>query len=478
MKLTDIAATVPGSQVRGSSVVDVTDVAYDSRAVSPGTLFFCVAGARVDGHAFARDASSAGAAALVVERFLEIDVPQVRVASVRAAMGPMAAAFFGHPSEAIEMVGVTGTNGKTTTTFLLERAFEATGASAGLMGTVETHIAGSVSPVVRTTPEAIDLQRTLARMHDAGVRGAAVEVSSHGLVLGRVDGTRFAAAVFTNLTQDHLDFHSTMESYFQAKAALFVPERTRAAVVNLDDAHGRRIAQSTRVPLVTFGIASDDAEVRAHDVEIDTSGSRFACEAGSESIPVRLGLAGRFNVANALAALATMKALGRDLGAAAQGIESLAGVPGRFERIDAGQDFTVIVDYAHTPDSLARALSSAREICSARLWLVFGCGGDRDRGKRPLMGAAATKLADHVVITSDNPRSEDPLAIIAEIEAGAAGAYEVEPDRRAAIRHALLGAAAGDVVLVAGKGHESGQEFAGGRTIPFDDRAVVREELA
>jgi UDP-N-acetylmuramoyl-L-alanyl-D-glutamate--2,6-diaminopimelate ligase len=476
MNLSDIAAAVPGAVTRGSA--GISDVAYDSRAVGPGALFFCVAGARADGHAYAPDAVSSGAVALVVERFLDLDIPQVRVVSVRDAMGPMAAVFFGRPSSSMELVGVTGTNGKTTTSFLLERCLEAAGVTAGLMGTVETHIAGAVSPVVRTTPEAIDLQRTLARMREAGVRGAAMEVSSHGIALGRVDATRFAAAVFTNLTQDHLDFHETMESYYEAKAALFAPERTAAAVVNLDDEHGLRLAASVKVPLVTFGVTSADAELRAHDVQMDASGSRFICEAGGTSLPVRVRLAGRFNVSNALAALAAMRALGRDLGAAAEGIASLSGVPGRFETIDAGQDFTVIVDYAHTPDSLARALSSAREICAGALWVVFGCGGDRDRGKRPLMGAAATALADRVIITSDNPRSEDPRAIIDEIASGATGSSEIESDRRAAIRFAVRNAAAGDVVLVAGKGHESGQEFAGGRTIPFDDRVVVREELS
>ena len=480
MTLQALAEHVAGARVHGDATIRIDDVAYDSRAVTPGTLFFCVPGAHTDGHDFAPIAVESGAVALVVERLLEIEVPQVVVGSVRSAMGPMASAFFGHPSGAMTLIGVTGTNGKTTTTFLFESVFRALGITSGVIGTVETHIGDTVLPVTRTTPEAIDLQRLLAAMRDAGVGGASMEASSEGLAFERVEGTRFACAIFTNLTQDHLNTHGTMERYFEAKALLFRPDMSERAVVNLDDEHGRALAARTDLPLTTFAI-DHDADVRAHSLDLARTGSSFTADIGDRSVPIRVNLPGRYNVSNALAVLAAARALGLPIGPVAEGIAALRGVPGRMEPIEAGQDFTVLVDYAHTPDSLEGVLQAAREITQpgARLVVVFGCGGDRDRGKRPQMGNVATALADRAIITSDNPRTEDPLAIIAEIEAGAretGRAYEVIADRREAIAAAISGAARGDVIVIAGKGHETGQQFAD-RTIPFDDRIVAREVL-
>jgi UDP-N-acetylmuramoyl-L-alanyl-D-glutamate--2,6-diaminopimelate ligase len=396
-------------------------------------------------------------------------------------MGPIASAYFGHPSRAMTLVGVTGTNGKTTTTFLFESVFRALGMTPGVIGTVETHIGDTVLPVTRTTPEAIDLQRVLAAMRDAGVDGASMEASSEGLVFERVEGTRFACGIFTNLTQDHLNTHGTMENYFAAKALLFRPEMSDRAVVNLDDEHGRALAARTDLPLVTFAI-DHEADVRAHSLDLARTGSSFTADVGDRSVPIRVNLPGRYNVLNALGVLAAARALSLPIGPVAEGIAALRGVPGRMEPIDAGQDFTVLVDYAHTPDSLEGVLQAAREITrpGARLVVVFGCGGDRDRGKRPLMGKVGAALADRTIITSDNPRTEDPLAIIAEIEAGARETgrqYEVIADRRDAIAAAIDDAGRGDVVVIAGKGHETGQQFAD-HTIPFDDRTVARDVLA
>ena len=479
MQLSELSNLVPGARSRGDMTVTVGDATADSRSVVPGALFFCVPGSGADGHRFAPDAVAAGAAGLVVERWLDVDAPQIMVPSARDAMGPMAAAVYRYPSRAMTIVGVTGTNGKTTSAFMLERAFAALGGSTGLIGTIEVHIGISVLSVVHTTPEAPDLQRLLARMRDASVGSVAMEVSSHGLALGRVRGVRFACALFTNLTRDHLDFHGSMEEYEAAKASLFAQEMSEHGAVNADDEAGRRILAAGTIPMISFGIGPD-ADLRADDVTATAAGSRFACRSGGKRLTVTVGIPGRYNVINALGVLAVFRALELPLEAAAAGIASLDGVPGRMERIDAGQPFAVLVDYAHTPDSLANVLRAARELTTGSLIVVFGCGGDRDRGKRPLMGRVACELADVPIVTSDNPRSEDPLAIIAEIEAGAretGHAYDVEPDRRAAIAMALHRAQGGDVVVIAGKGHEQGQKFAD-RVLPFDDRVVAREELA
>jgi len=479
MQLSELLSLVPGAESRGDVAATVTDATADSRSVVPGAVFFCVPGTGTDGHRFAAGAVAAGAVGLVVERWVDVDAPQIKVPSVRDAMGAMAAAIYGQPSNAMTVVGVTGTNGKTTSAFMLERAFAALGGATGLIGTVEVHVGIEVLPVVHTTPEAPDLQRLLARMRDQGVGSVAMEVSSHGLALGRVGGMRFACSLFTNLTRDHLDFHGSMEGYEAAKRSLFAPDLSARGAVNADDEAGRRILETAAIPMTSFGTAPH-ADLRAEDVVATAAGSRFAAVFGETRVPVMVRIPGRYNVTNALGVLAVFRALELPLEAAAAGIASLEGVPGRMERIDSGQPFGVLVDYAHTPDSLANVLRAAREITNASLIVVFGCGGDRDRGKRPLMGRVACELADVPIITSDNPRSEDPRAIIAEIEVGASETgrpYEVEPDRRAAIALAFSRARDGDVVVVAGKGHEQGQKFAD-RVLEFDDRVVAREELA
>jgi UDP-N-acetylmuramoyl-L-alanyl-D-glutamate--2,6-diaminopimelate ligase len=412
-----------------------------------------VPGERADGHDFARGAVERGAVALVVERSLDLPVPQVVVRDSRTAMAPVADVFFGEPTRELDVFGVTGTSGKTTVSHLLFAILAAAGRRPGLLGTIEARVGGERRGVVRTTPEAIDLQRVFREMLEAGDRSCAMEASSHASVLHRLDHVRFAALVFTNLSQDHLDFHGDMESYFQAKRRLFLVEPRPVAVVNVGDEYGRRLAEE--VPgAITF--SADDAT---------------ALEG------IRLQLQGRFNVENALAALNAARALGIGDDAIRHGLESVRGVPGRFESVDAGQPFHVIVDYAHKPGALENVLRAARELAGERhVICVVGAGGDRDRGKRPVMGRLASELADVAIVTSDNPRSEDPEAIAAEIVSGAESEAEVELDRAAAIGRAVELARPGDVVLIAGKGAEQGQEFAD-RTIPFDDREAAMEAL-
>jgi UDP-N-acetylmuramoyl-L-alanyl-D-glutamate--2,6-diaminopimelate ligase len=453
----------------GAPEVEISGLAYTSTSVTPGALFFCVPGFTKDGHDFAPDAVERGAAALVCQRPLRLGVPEVIVDDVRAAMGPAAARFYGDPTAELRVVGITGTNGKTTTAFLVRHLLEAAGEQCGLLGTVKRVVGGLEEEVERTTPEAIDLQATFRRMLDGGDRACAMEVSSHALELGRASGIRFACRVFTNLTQDHLDFHETMEAYFAAKRRLF--EEPGPSVINVDDEYGRRLAAELD-EAVTFAIERD-ADYRARDVSFDVSGSTFNCDTPDGPIEIRSPLPGLFNVQNALAAIAVVRSLGHEV----RGLEEFGRVPGRFEPVDEGQDFGVLVDYAHTPDSLENVLRAAREVTDGRLHVVFGAGGDRDRGKRPLMGEVATRLADRVVVTSDNPRSEEPDAIVDEILIGASPEAEREVDRRRAIGLAIETAAPGDVVVIAGKGHEQGQEFENGRKEPFDDVTVAREAL-
>jgi UDP-N-acetylmuramoyl-L-alanyl-D-glutamate--2,6-diaminopimelate ligase len=451
--------------------VEIDGLAYDNRAVEPGTLFFCVPGFTRDGHDFASDAVARGAAALVVARPVDAGVPEVQVTDVRAAMATAAARFYGDPTASLSVVGVTGTNGKTTTAFLVRALLEAAGRRCGLLGTVTSVVAGEERPTVRTTPEAIDLQRTFREMLDGGDRACAMEISSHALELRRAEGVRVEVAVFTNLTQDHLDFHPTMEDYFLAKRRLFASELTRARVVNVDDPYGRRLAEEFP-DAITFGI-SEPASYRAVDVRTGFAGTDCRFETPDGAVDVHVPLPGRFNVANALGAWAAVRSLGVEVAA----LPDAARVPGRFEPVDEGQPFAVLVDYAHTPDSLENVLRAARELASGRVIAVFGAGGDRDRGKRPLMGEIGARLADIALVTSDNPRSEDPEAIIAEILAGAGREVEHDVDRRRSIQRAVALAQPGDVVVIAGKGHEQGQEFAGGRKEPFDDVTVAREAL-
>ncbi|MGI9116806.1 MAG: UDP-N-acetylmuramoyl-L-alanyl-D-glutamate--2,6-diaminopimelate ligase [Gaiellales bacterium] len=469
--LTDLLGPV---QARGMTLpldgVDVRDLAYDSRRGENGTLFFCVPGATTDGHDHAAAAVAAGACALVVERELDVTVPQVVVDACRAAMGPIADAFFGRPTEQLLVLAVTGTNGKTTTAYLQRAILEAAGHPTGLLGTIERRIGGVVEPAERTTAEAIDLHRDFRRMVEAGDTACAMEVSSHALDQHRVGGVRFAAAAFTNLTRDHLDYHPDMEAYFAAKARLFDGRCPTAA--NADDAYGRRLDADLR-----FAIDAADADARAEDVRLAADGTTFRLRSPWGDADIATRLVGRFNVENCLAAASTAGLAGIGLDAIVAGLAATPGVPGRLEVVSASAPFSVIVDYAHTADALENVLRAVRPLATGRVIAVFGCGGDRDRGKRPEMARVACALADEVVITTDNPRSEDPLAIIAEIEAGADGRQRVEPDRRRAIEVAIGAAAPGDVVLIAGKGHEQGQDVAG-VVSPFDDRDVAREVLA
>ncbi|MCW3007505.1 MAG: UDP-N-acetylmuramyl-tripeptide synthetase [Solirubrobacterales bacterium] len=472
---------IDGSLGPDASDVEVTGMAIDNRRVQPGTLFFCVPGFTRDGHDFAADAVARGAGALVVQRPVQELVPQVQVESVRHAMGPIAARFHGDPTAALNVVGVTGTNGKTTTCFLIRELLEADGVQTALLGTVKSVIGGQEATMERTTPEAIELQGAFARMRDGGDRAAAMEVSSHALELGRVDGIHWAAALFTNLTQDHLDFHPTMEAYFLAKRELFLRD-PGVSVINVDDPYGRRLADDDALPgpVVTTAIDDPDADLRAIDLKLELTGTTFTIvdRRDGSTITTSTPMPGRFNVANALGAVAVARALGVDDETIARTLPLAGRVPGRFEAVDEGQPFAVLVDYAHTPDSLDNVLRAARALTKNRVIVTFGAGGDRDRSKRPLMGAAAAAHADELIVTSDNPRSEDPDAIIAEVLSGIdRNDARTEPDRARAIHAAIELARSGDVVVIAGKGHEQGQEFAGGRKVPFDDVAVARDAL-
>jgi UDP-N-acetylmuramoyl-L-alanyl-D-glutamate--2,6-diaminopimelate ligase len=456
--------------------VDVAALAYDARAVRPGSVFFCVRGFTADGHRYAPQALANGAVALVVDHPLDLGIPEVVVPDVRAAMAPAAARLAGDPTAELAMVGITGTNGKTTTSYLTRALLQAAGRQTGLIGTVTSWIGGVEEPVVRTTPEAIDLQRMFRAMTQANPPddSAVMEVSSHALSLGRVDAIRWDVAAFTNLTQDHLDFHADMEDYFLAKRRLFevAAEQGATLVACVDDAYGARLARDFP-QTVTIGIDAPDAMIRATDLVSGPASTDFTVD----GTRLRAPLPGRFNVLNALVALAAARALGVDDATIAAALPGAGGVPGRFEPVDEGQEFAVIVDYSHKPDALDNVLRTARELATRDLIVVVGAGGDRDRGKRPLMGAVAAKHADRVVITSDNPRSEDPEAIIAAIVEGAGPTAMTITDRAEAIHAAVASAGPGDVVVIAGKGHETYQEIAGGVKLPFDDREVAREAL-
>ncbi|MGI9616833.1 MAG: UDP-N-acetylmuramoyl-L-alanyl-D-glutamate--2,6-diaminopimelate ligase [Acidimicrobiales bacterium] len=467
----DVAAVAAasGGTIRGEPSTIVVAATHDSRAVEPGSLFCCVPGANVDGHDFASTAIGGGAAALLVERSVTDGVPEIVVPDVRAAMGLAAAEVYDRPSDQLTVVGVTGTNGKSSIVQLAADIWSQAGHRAEIYGTLTG---------ARTTPEATDLQRRLRASLDQRMDTVAIEVSSHALALSRVVGTRFAAAIFTNLGRDHLDFHHDMDNYFEAKAELFTPRYTDLAVVNIDDPYGARlasrVAETDDVELVEYGLAD------ARDLTIDGPTSRFQWR-GHEVV---LQLAGRHNVANALGAATAAAALGLDTNDIADALCATAPVRGRFELIDVGQPFTLAVDYAHTPDALEAVLNASRQVSDGKVIVVFGCGGDRDQEKRPEMGLVVDRGADIAVVTSDNPRSEDPLAIIDAVTGGMtagdrgqqASRVVVEPDRRAAIAVALAEARAGDLVLIAGKGHEAVQ-LIGDQELPFDDRQVALEEL-
>ena len=439
----------------------LSGITHDSRQVSPRTLFCCVPGASVDGHTFAQAAVTAGATALVVDHPLPLDVPQLVVDDVRLAMPYLASKIYGDPSRTLAVFGVTGTNGKTTTTWLIHAILEHAGVACGLLGTLSG---------AHTTPEAPAFQARLAEFRDDGKRAAAVEVSSHALALHRVDATWFTVGIFTNLSRDHLDLHGNEDNYFAAKARLFEPARCGTAVINIEDARGRQLEAQIEVPVKTFSMAD------ALDMKLDVHGASFTWHGHH----VRLPMGGAFSVANGLAAATAALAFGLDPAVIAAGLSGATPVPGRFEPVDAGQSFGVIVDYAHTPDGLRVALDAARDVTGGRLFVVFGCGGDRDATKRPLMGEMAANKADFVILTSDNPRGEGPAAIISDVVSGfptgATGLYAIELDRRAAIALAFSMVNDGDVVVIAGKGHEATQTI-GTDVRPFDDRAVARELL-
>jgi UDP-N-acetylmuramoyl-L-alanyl-D-glutamate--2,6-diaminopimelate ligase len=489
MRVTDLVAAL-AAEDGGAATVSVLGgegwefggLAHDSRSVRPGDLFAAIRGFTQDGHRYAADAVRRGAAVLLVDHPLaDLAATQVVVPNTRRAFAATAAAFYRHPSRELNVCGTTGTNGKTTTAFLVDAILRAAGRRSAVIGTLGVQLDGApveFHATTPTTPEASDLQRLLREMRDRGVQDVTMEVTSHALELDRVAECRFVTAVFTNLTQDHLDLHGTLEAYRDAKARLFAMlEPGGVAIVNADDSYGDAMARASRAPVWTYGI-DRPARIRAETLTLSPRGTGMTVVWPEGRVPVALPLPGRFNVSNALAAFAVGLSRGVPAETMRRVLESTPGVPGRFEPVDEGQPFAVIVDYAHTPDSLEQVLRLAREISPGRRIVVFGCGGDRDRAKRPIMGRIGTTLADYAFFTSDNPRGEDPEAILREIEAGAAGArnFSSEVDRRLAIEQAIALARPGDVVVIAGKGHETYQ-IVGDQVIDFDDRAVAREVL-
>ena len=487
--LGEVAAAV-GAQVLGDPAgVSVTGLTLSSQRCQPGDLYAAVPGSRAHGAAYSADAVATGAVAILtdaggVQQAGAAGVPVLVVESPRALLGALAARLYGEPAAALTLMAVTGTQGKTTTTRLLEAGLEGAGIRAAVVGTVGTRLGGRDVKTALTTPEAPDLHALFAVMREQQVRACAMEVSSHALVMGRVDGVVFDVAAFCNLGRDHLDFHADLEDYFSAKASLFTPERARLGLINVDDEYGRRLLDRSGIPMRTFSAAGADADWRAVDVQLRPEGSRFTVVSPDGArVAAGVPLTGAFNVSNALCAVALAAEAGFDPAPVAAAIASSAGVPGRLERIDLGQPFLAVVDYAHKPDALVAALEAVRPLTRGRLVLVIGAGGDRDAGKRPVMGAVGARLADVLVVTDDNPRSEDPAAIRAAL---LAGVEDVSPEDRAevveigsrhdAIRHAIALAEDGDTVLVAGKGHETGQEVAG-VVHPFDDRDEVRAAL-
>lgn len=480
LRLSDLFSGLPVSVIGGINP-EVRGIAYDSRQAGPGFLFVAIKGYKTDGHFYVRDALARGATAVAVQE--AVDVPQgvarVMASNTRQILPVISARYYGYPSRRMKLVGVTGTNGKTTTTNLINAVYIQHGLKTGLIGTIHNRIGDRILAVEHTTPESTDLQRLLGQMSRESVQALVMEVSSHALALGRVDQCEYDTAVFTNITQDHLDFHGTMEEYLEAKTLLFselgVDARkagNKHAVINADDPAADKLINACSVDVLTYGIERP-ADVAARDVLVTARGVCFTAEVPGETIDLHLKLTGKFNVYNALAAVAAGIADGIPVPIIKRALENVTGVPGRFELVDRGQDFAVIVDYAHTPDGLQNVLSTAREITSGRLITVFGCGGDRDRTKRPQMGAIAAQMSDLAVVTSDNPRNEDPMNIIEDILPGVRGTnranYVVIPDRREAIRQAIREAGSGDVVVIAGKGHEDYQIIGTKRT-HFDDR--------
>lgn len=478
MKLSQLTMNMP-ELVEVTADAEIASLTANSREACENGLFFCIRGGRVDAHDFAPQALENGCTALVVERRLPIDCPQVVVTDVRAAMTRMASAFNGHPEQRMKLIGVTGTKGKTTTTFLLKSIFEAAGVRCGIIGTTGC-IAGSTKlPSRLTTPDPIEMFSILRIMADAGVQVVCMEVSAHALYLRKLVAMTFEAAAYTNLSQDHLDFFGSMENYFEAKKLLFTPEMVHNAAINVDEDSAPQIMQNLTCPTLTYGI-SCKADLFARDIEITESGVSFTLSLRNlHSERIHLLLTGMFNVYNALAAAACALILGVDLAGVKKGLEAVVSVPGRVEMLETHTPYRMILDYSHSPDALSNILHTVREFCRRRIILVFGCGGDRDKGKRPMMGEIAGKLADYAILTSDNPRFEDPMEILAAIEQGIAptGAnYEVIEDRREAIRQAMEMAVGGDIVVLAGKGHETYQDICGVKH-PFDEKEIVKEIL-
>jgi UDP-N-acetylmuramoyl-L-alanyl-D-glutamate--2,6-diaminopimelate ligase len=491
MRIGELVSGLGGLRLEQEGEAEITGIAYHSKRVKDGDLFVAIPGFETDGHLYIEEAVQRGAAGIVAAtgRALPDELPArvalIRTDDPRLAMALLSDRFWRHPSGKLKLVGVTGTNGKTTTAHLVEAASARAGLISGLIGTVVYRVAGRELPVGRTTPESSDLQEILAAMVEAGCETASMEVSSHALALRRVDGCDFEVAVFTNLSQDHLDFHADLQDYYGAKERLFLPRvqgglEARSAAINIDDPYGRGLREKAAGRVLTFG-TGEEADLRGELLEAGLKRSRVRLVYADSEWEGETALTGRFNLQNIMGALGACILLGMDPGSSLEGILSHPGVPGRFQAVDEGQDFAVLVDYAHTPDSLRRVLEAAREISEKKVIVAFGCGGDRDRGKRPMMGEIAAQTADVVFITSDNPRSEDPLAIIAEIEEGArstgvASPYTVIADRREAIQEAINAARSGDIVVIAGKGHEKGQIFAD-RVIPFDDEEEARAAL-
>jgi UDP-N-acetylmuramoyl-L-alanyl-D-glutamate--2,6-diaminopimelate ligase len=475
-------------ELSGDPNIKINGLHYDSRQIRPGFLFAAITGFQTDGHLYIPSALNNGASVLLAEKPVEVpsEVTVVRVADSRRALAKLAAAYYKYPSSKLRVVGVTGTNGKTTTTHLIEAILNKAGYQTGLLGTIANRIGGKEWPVVHTTPESLDLQALLGEMVSFGSDYAIMEVSSHALALDRVANCQFDVAVFTNLSQDHLDFHQNMDDYRDTKLRLFSglgkdnhKPGPRYAVVNADDAAGERFIKATPVEVITYGLEKP-AQVRADSIEITPCGTSFRAVLPDGELAVKLNMTGHFSIYNALAALTVAWREGINYQTIQSALRAVRGVPGRFELIDSGQDFTVVVDYAHTPDGLENVLSTAREVANGQVITVFGCGGDRDRTKRPRMGEVVARLSDYAVVTSDNPRTEDPMRIIEDILPGirAVGAkqFTVIPDRRQAIQQALQIAKPGDMVVIAGKGHETYQ-LVGTEVLPFDDRAVAKEIL-
>lgn len=491
MQIRELASLLVGARMEGEADGVITGLETDSRKVQPGYLFICLTGSVQDGHDYAQQAVERGAAAIVISRPIDVNVCKIHVKDTRLAMAIMSNHYFDYPSQALKLIGITGTNGKTTISFLIEKMLADHGLRTGLMGTIRMKIGERAYDVKNTTQEALELQRNLREMCNADADACVMEVSSHALAMGRVKGCRFRTAIFTNLTQDHLDYHQTMEQYKQAKGLLFSqlgntytgdPDQRQYAVLNADDPASSYYASITAAQVLTYGI-DREADVRAHEVRITAEGTRFRIVTSfAGSCEIELKLIGKFSVYNALAAVTAGLLEGIPLEAIKRSLEPVTGVEGRFESVGEGQDFLVIVDYAHTPDSLENVLSTISEFAEGRILCVFGCGGDRDRTKRPLMGEIAARYSDHVFLTSDNPRSEDPERILLDIEEGVkragalASSYERIVDRKQAIERAIAAAKAGDVVLIAGKGHETYQE-AGGVRIDFDDRLVAKNAI-